>query len=119
MEAHRRSNIRDMNTRLREVQEQLEAEIRRGEAVTQALRARRERSIEEMNYDQLGKLKGSLEIVKATIAQNMSETSNPLDLFAATNSFNNNGGEVNLIGSFTVNRAPSPPTFSGPKFNGP
>ncbi|XP_047320887.1 agamous-like MADS-box protein AGL62 [Impatiens glandulifera] len=119
VEAHRQTNIRDLNARLMEVQEQLEAEKRRGEAITQALRAGREqrwweRSIEEMSYAQLEQLKGSLENVKAMIAQHMSEASNPLHLLAATSSINNNGGEGSSNGGFNFNRGPQPPTFGGP-----
>ncbi|XP_047331278.1 agamous-like MADS-box protein AGL62 [Impatiens glandulifera] len=89
VEAHRMSNIRDMNTRLMEVEEQLEVEKRRGEAVTRALQHGREHrwwegSIEKMTYLQLEQLKGSLENVKAMVAQNISEVSNPLHLLAAT-----------------------------------
>ncbi|XP_047312490.1 agamous-like MADS-box protein AGL62 [Impatiens glandulifera] len=55
VEAHRQTNIRDLNARLMEAQEQLETEKKRGEAIIQALRAGREqrwweRSIEKMSY---------------------------------------------------------------------
>ncbi|XP_047320890.1 agamous-like MADS-box protein AGL62 [Impatiens glandulifera] len=83
MEAHKISNISELNARVLEVHELLEVEKRRGKSIVQALQAGKEhrwweRSIEEMTCEQLKHLKGSLENVKTLVAQNM--FSNPIEL---------------------------------------
>ncbi|XP_047331949.1 agamous-like MADS-box protein AGL62 [Impatiens glandulifera] len=96
------SHISELNARIMEVQELLKIEKQRGEVVAQALKAGREqnwwqRSIEEMNYQQLELFKGSLTNVKNIVDQKMYEASKSLHLGATTSL--NNGGESSSNGS--------------------
>ncbi|XP_047340135.1 agamous-like MADS-box protein AGL62 [Impatiens glandulifera] len=93
VEDQQMSNVNAMNNQIMHIQEQLEIEKQRGKVIAQALHSWREqrrweRPIENMSYQQLEMIKGSLENMKALIDQKIYEVSN---MFASTSSYN--GGE--------------------------
>ncbi|XP_057975982.1 agamous-like MADS-box protein AGL62 [Malania oleifera] len=79
VEAHRNASVRELNVQLTQVQNQLEAEKKRAEALGEARKATQhcwwEAPVEELNLRQLEQLKGALEEVKRNAAKQVDRMS--------------------------------------------
>ncbi|KAK1566818.1 hypothetical protein Q3G72_004590 [Acer saccharum] len=100
IEAHRNAGVRDLNMQLTQVLNQLEAEKKRGEELTQMRKASQRQCwwqapIEELNQSQLEHLKVSLEELKKNVGKQaeklMIQSSAPPQYFLGSSSTGNLG----------------------------
>ncbi|KAL6213205.1 hypothetical protein ACLB2K_012652 [Fragaria x ananassa] len=119
IEAHRNANVRELNTELTQVTNDLEVERKRGEEINRVRKASQghcwwESPIEEMEQSQCQQLRGSLDELKKAVTKQIDRlliqsTSNPNPFFAAGSS-----GNPTLIPNMGFNGVPVMPPHPNP-----